>query len=138
MASNKFENIPKQLEYLLQTKELIKQAIIAKGVEVNDEDTFRSYAEKIDVIFSPDMSKTDAGEEDILMGKIAFVGDSEVTGSMPNLGELEFTPSDEDQEISAGYTSGGTVLATDITQLNDYNTCLQISDEILNTTGEVT
>lgn len=34
-------------EYLLGTKEAIKQAIIGKGVNVSDEDTFRSYATKI-------------------------------------------------------------------------------------------
>ena len=133
-----YNNLPKQLEHLQETKELIKQAIIAKGVEVNDEDTFRSYADKIDLIFSPDVSNTNATNEDILEGKIALVGDEEVTGVMPNLGTLEYLPSDEEQYIGAGYTSGGTVLATDITQLNDYNTCLQISDEILNaSTGEV-
>lgn len=39
-----------KLEYLFITKEQIKQAIIAKGVEVSDSDTFRSYAEKIGLI----------------------------------------------------------------------------------------
>lgn len=34
--------------YLKQTKSLIKQAIIARGVSVSDTDTFRSYADKID------------------------------------------------------------------------------------------
>lgn len=38
--------IPK-IEYLDDTKDLIKQALIEKGVEVADTDTFRSYADKI-------------------------------------------------------------------------------------------
>ena len=33
-----------KLAYLLETKELIKNAIISKGVDVTDEDTFRQYA----------------------------------------------------------------------------------------------
>lgn len=36
-----------KLEYLEDTKEQIKQAIVAKGVSVSDSDTFRSYADKI-------------------------------------------------------------------------------------------
>lgn len=36
-----------KLNYLNVTKESIKDAIIAKGVEVSDNDTFRSYASKI-------------------------------------------------------------------------------------------
>lgn len=36
-----------KLEYLEDTKEQIKQAIVAKGVSVSEGDTFRSYADKI-------------------------------------------------------------------------------------------
>lgn len=39
--------IQDKLAYLEDTKEQIKQAIVAKGVSVSDEDTFRSYADKI-------------------------------------------------------------------------------------------
>lgn len=39
-----------KLNYLLDTKKLIKQAIINKNVEVKESDTFRSYASKIDNI----------------------------------------------------------------------------------------
>lgn len=39
--------IQDKLAYLEETKGLIKQAIVAKGVSVSDEDTFRSYADKI-------------------------------------------------------------------------------------------
>ena len=42
--------INKKLNYLLQTKENIKQAIKGKGVEITDSDSFRSYAEKIGTI----------------------------------------------------------------------------------------
>ena len=36
-----------KLNYLLETKNAIKNALIEKEVEVNDTDTFRSYADKI-------------------------------------------------------------------------------------------
>ena len=42
--------IKQKLDYLEQTKEDIRQAIINKNVLVSTEDTFRSYADKIDSI----------------------------------------------------------------------------------------
>lgn len=39
-----------KLEYLNQTKQDIKQAIINKGQNITDEDTFRSYVDKINEI----------------------------------------------------------------------------------------
>ena len=44
--------IQDKLAYLEETKGLIKEAIIAKGGTVSDEDTFRSYANKIEAIQS--------------------------------------------------------------------------------------
>lgn len=41
-----------KLNYLLGTKEAIKEAIINKNVEISDTDTFRDYADKIDSINS--------------------------------------------------------------------------------------
>lgn len=39
-----------KLEYLLETKELIREAIKTKGQSISDADTFRSYADKIAAI----------------------------------------------------------------------------------------
>ena len=39
-----------KLNYLLGTKEAIKEAIVNKKVEIDDSDTFRSYADKINGI----------------------------------------------------------------------------------------
>lgn len=44
--------IQDKLAYLEETKGLIKEAIVAKGVSVSDSDTFRSYANKITSIQS--------------------------------------------------------------------------------------
>ena len=41
-----------KLAYLEETKRLIKEAIVAKRVDVSDTDTFRSYADKIEAIQS--------------------------------------------------------------------------------------
>lgn len=42
--------IAEKLTYLNETKNAIKEAIVNKGVSVNDSDTFRSYADKISSI----------------------------------------------------------------------------------------
>lgn len=47
-------NISEKLDYLSQTQSLIKNAIISKGVPVQDSDSFRSYANKINNISSTD------------------------------------------------------------------------------------
>jgi hypothetical protein len=39
--------IQQKLQYLLETKRLIKDAIVSKGVEVSDDCTFRDYVDKI-------------------------------------------------------------------------------------------
>ena len=50
--------IADKLTYLNGTKDAIKQAIIGKGVDVSDTDTFRSYADKITSIQSGGSSGT--------------------------------------------------------------------------------
>ena len=52
-------------------------------------------------------------------------------GSMPNNGELNYTPSTEEQTIPEGYTSGGTIEAMDYTTTSDYQACLDVVEEIL-------
>jgi hypothetical protein len=47
--------IADKLKYLSDTKEEIKQAIIDKGVAVEDDATFRSYARKIGTIQTGDL-----------------------------------------------------------------------------------
>lgn len=47
-------NIINNLKYLKETKKLIQQAIINKGVLVEDKDTFRSYAKYIEDIPAAD------------------------------------------------------------------------------------
>lgn len=51
-------SITNKLNYLRETKELIKQAIIDKGVSVEDTDNFRSYSTKISAISGADPRNT--------------------------------------------------------------------------------
>ena len=58
--------LKEKLSYLSETKEAIKQALIKQQVTVTDEDTFRSYADKISGIEGGggSIQKIDAGENE--------------------------------------------------------------------------
>lgn len=78
------------------------------------------------------IQNTTATTNDILLSKTAGITNGICEGKMPNNGNLDFIPSDEKQIIPAGYTSGGTVKAANITNLKEYKDCLSISNTILN------
>lgn len=60
-----------------------------------------------------DTSDANATTTDILNTKTAYVNGEKITGSMPNNGAINITPSTSQQTIPSGYTSGGTVSAVD-------------------------
>ena len=64
--------------------------------------------------------------------KTAYANGKKLVGTMPNNETLEYEPSDEEQSIPLGYTSGGIIKAADITKLQEYQTCLGITESILN------
>lgn len=76
--------------------------------------------------------KNTATADNLLIGKTAISKGTEIVGTMQNNGELNYTPSDNVQTIPTGYTSGGTISAIDITTLNEYQDCLDLSNNILN------
>lgn len=59
-----------------------------------------------------------ATNEDIILGKVAYVKSEKLTGAMPNNGKLNYTPSLEQQTIPKGYTDGGIVEAIEQNELN--------------------
>lgn len=76
-------NINNKLDYLDETKQLIKQAIIDKGQEVSDEDTFRSYVDKISNIETGNDTKdATATSNDILYPETAYISNGKVTGNI--------------------------------------------------------
>ena len=64
-------SIADKLTYLQETKTAIKNAIVSKGIEVSDTDTFRSYANKIDLL-------KDGVKESTFTGYIAQSGSTNV------------------------------------------------------------
>lgn len=84
-----------------------------------------------------DTSDSDAEASSIFLGRCAYNQNGKVVGTMANNGQLNYTPSDEAQTIPAGYTSGGTVGAVDITTLDDYKICDALADAILSSSAVI-
>ena len=77
-------------------------------------------------------------ESEILYGKIAYGQTGKVQGTMPNNGALTYIPSEQEQTIPLGYTSGGTVKAIDYSNTVtpvEYTTALATAKEILTGTA---
>lgn len=77
-----------------------------------------------------DTSDATATVNDIISPKTAYVNGEKITGTMPNNGELNYDVSISEQTIPEGYTSGGIIAASPMTQ-EDYDSCLEITNLIL-------
>ena len=78
-----------------------------------------------------DTSKALTDSSKVLQDYIFYANNAKNMGTMPNNGELNYTPSDIAQIIPEGYTSGGTIKAIDVTQTQYYEECLELSNQIL-------
>lgn len=77
----------KKLNYLNATKELIKEALREKGVEVSDADTFRSYANKVKSISTAEDLSVELAEQDAAITEL-----EEIANSLPDAGAGGITP----------------------------------------------
>lgn len=68
-------SIQDKLDYLSETKDAIKNALIEKGAEVGDDDTFRSYADKIEEL------EIGSSEEIILDDEVTETSENAVKSS---------------------------------------------------------
>ena len=76
----------------------------------------------------------DISASNVLKNKKYFDINGLGIGTMPNNGELNYTPSDSEQTIPAGYTSGGTVNAIDYSNTltpAEYTAALGTANEII-------
>lgn len=76
------------------------------------------------------LNKATATINDILSGKSAYINNGLVSGTMPNNGELNYQSSTSEQTIPAGYTSGGIIAASPLTD-EEYDKCLKITESLL-------
>ena len=75
--------------------------------------------------------------KDVLAGKQYYTANGKQTGTMPNNGELNYTPSTEEQTIPAGYTSGGKVNPMDVTTSTIYKQAIAILKDIKPTVSAI-
>lgn len=127
-----------EIEINPSTEEQIKEGLFNKLTVPGDIDLIPENIKKGINIFgvdggfdAVDTRDATATSNDIVEGTTAYVNNQKIDGNVPNNGELEFEPSDEEQTIPAGITTGGAVKAADITKLTHYKKCLGLASEIM-------
>lgn len=129
--SNKiFPMLSTNRQYLIVNTDTSKTYLIYPDLESKQLNVIR-----LDGISLYNTLAANTSSSDVLLGKQFYNQQGFTIGTMPNNGELNYTPSDNEQIIPEGYTSGGTIKAIDVTQTQYYEECLELSNQILGITN---
>lgn len=109
-------DIDNKINYLKETKDLIKNALIVNGADIKDEDTFRSYADKINNIdsFNPlDICKCIFSIESFTRNRGVFIYKNTKTFSaIKNIYSITICQHNEDYNLYLELRSFGKNYAT--------------------------
>ena len=111
-----------KLNYLLDTKTQIKQALIDKGQTITDNDTFRSYAQKIEDIENGTEDATLQAKY-LLQGYEAVVNGQLIQGTMPERGTVTITATSNDIIIPEGHYNSLSIPIINAANCTDYIEC---------------
>ena len=121
-----------KLRYLIRSKEDVRLAIERMQIDCPENTPFLEYGPKIKQV-DVDLSDATVTSDNLMEGVIAYDSkEQRVVGTIPDIGQLVYEPSDEQQEIPYGRTRGGFVRKTDITKLNEYQACLTLANSVDN------
>ncbi len=121
-----------KLRYLIRSKEDVRLAIERMQISCPEDTPFLDYGPKIKQV-DVDLSDSTVTSDDLMEGVIAYDSkEQRVVGTIPDIGPLNFEPSDEEYVIPYGRTDGGKVNKADITKLAEYDACLTIANSVDN------
>ena len=121
-----------KLRYLIRSKEDVRLAIERMQIPCPEDTPFLDYGPKIKQV-DVDLSDSTVTSDDLMEGVIAYDSkEQRVVGTIPDIGPLNYEPSDEEYIIPYGRTDGGKVNKADITKLAEYEACLTIANSVDN------
>ena len=151
MISDSTGKMEDKLDYMADTKMLIRQAMTNKGLDVTDSTTFRAYADLINNIeVQQDQSDADVLPNDIVAGKVAYNDNNKVVGTLAEYTKMtsEATEINDkpNQELVSGYiqTDNRTLLSKDAkitiempyNRISGYVDAITLCDNILGEDNE--